>query len=112
MFGGVKICLVVFIIVGFGFMDMDGNLVIGNLRNNLLKFLVEGLVVNGIVFLCFDKWGIGISVLVGKEEVKFCFEDYVNDVMGWIDYLVKEKCFMIIMVVGYSEGVLIGMLVC
>ena len=30
---------------------------------------------------------IGTSASAGKEEAKLRFEDYVNDVTGWIDYL-------------------------
>ena len=41
--GGVKTCPVVLIIAGSGPTDMDGNSAIGNLRNNSLKFLAEGL---------------------------------------------------------------------
>ena len=60
----------------------------------------------------FDKRGIGTSASAGKEEAKLRFEDYVNDVTGWIDYLSKEKRFTTITVAGHSEGALIGMLAC
>ena len=59
--GGVKTCPVVLIIAGSGPTDMDGNSAIGNLRNNSLKFLAEGLAANGIASLRFDKRGIGTS---------------------------------------------------
>ena len=95
-----------------GTTDMDGNSAIGNLRNNSLKFLAEGLAANGIASLRFDKRGIGTSASAGKEEAKLRFEDYVNDVTGWIDYLAKEKRFTTITVAGHSEGALIGMLAC
>ena len=49
--GGVKTCPVVLIIAGSGPTDMDGNSAIGNLRNNSLKFLAEGLAANGIASL-------------------------------------------------------------
>ena len=78
--GGVKTCPVVLIIAGSGPTDMDGNSAIGNLRNNSLKFLAEGLAANGIASLRFDKRGIGTSASAGKEEAKLRFEDYVNDV--------------------------------
>ena len=110
--GGVKTCPVVLIIAGSGPTDMDGNSAIGNLRNNSLKFLAEGLAANGIASLRFDKRGIGTSASAGKEESKLRFEDYVNDVTGWIDYLAKEKRFTTITVAGHSEGALIGMLAC
>ena len=59
--GGGKTCPVVLIIAGSGPTDMDGNSAIGNLRNNSLKFLAEGLAANGIASLRFDKRGIGTS---------------------------------------------------
>ena len=77
-----------------------------------MKFLAEGLAANGIASLRFDKRGIGTSASAGKEEAKLRFEDYVNDVTGWIDYLAKEKRFTTITVAGHSEGALIGMLAC
>lgn len=110
--GGVKTCPVVLVIAGSGPTDMDGNSAVGNLRNNSLKFLAEGLAANGIASLRFDKRGIGTSASAGKEEAKLRFEDYVNDVTGWIDYLSKEKRFTTITVAGHSEGALIGMLAC
>lgn len=36
----------------------------------------------------------------------------MNDVIGWIDYLAKDRRFTGITVVGHSEGSLIGMLAC
>lgn len=77
-----------------------------------MKFTAEGLAANGIASLRFDKRGIGTSASAGKEEAKLRFEDYVNDVTGWIDYLAKEKRFTTITVAGHSEGALIGMLAC
>ena len=89
---------------------MDGNSAVGNMKNNSLKFLAEGLAKNGIASLRFDKRGIASSAAAGKGGGKPRFEDYVNDVTGWIDYLAKDRRFTGITVVGHSEGSLIGML--
>ena len=82
------------------------------MKNNSLNFLAEGLAANGIASLRFDKRGIATSAAAGKEESLLRFEDYVNDVKGWINYLAKDKRFTGITVVGHSEGSLIGMLAC
>lgn len=81
-------------------------------ENNSLKFLAEGLAQKGIASLRFDKRGIAGSAAAGKEESKLRFEDYVNDVTDWIDFLAKDKRFTGITVAGHSEGSLIGMLAC
>ncbi|WP_455672214.1 alpha/beta hydrolase [Phocaeicola sp.] len=110
--GGVKTCPVVLLIPGSGPTDMDGNSLIANMKNNSLKFLAEGLVKNGIASLRFDKRGIGTSAAAAKEESELRFEDYVNDVKGWIGYLVKDKRFTFVTIAGHSEGSLTGMLAC
>lgn len=107
-----KPCPVVLLIAGSGPTDMDGNSAIGNMKNNSLKFLAEGLAENGIASVRFDKRGIAASAPAGKEESLLRFEDYVNDVKGWLDYLARDKRFTGITVVGHSEGSLIGMLAC
>ena len=101
-------CPVVLLIAGSGPTDMDGNNPM--MKNNSLKFLAEGLAQKGIASLRFDKRGIAGSAAAGKEESKLRFEDYVNDVTGWIDFLAKDKRFTDITVAGHSEGSLIGML--
>lgn len=103
-------CPVVLLIAGSGPTDMDGNNPM--MKNNSLKFLAEGLAQKGIASLRFDKRGIAGSAAAGKEESKLRFEDYVNDVTGWIDFLAKDKRFTDITVAGHSEGSLIGMLAC
>ena len=103
-------CPVVLLIAGSGPTDMDGNNPM--MKNNSLKFLAEGLAQKGIASLRFDKRGIAGSAAAGKEESKLRFEDYVNDVTGWIDFLAKDKRFTGITVAGHSEGSLIGMLAC
>lgn len=105
-----KTCPVVLLIAGSGPTDMDGNNPM--MKNNSLKFLAEGLVQEGIASLRFDKRGIAGSTSAGQEESRLRFEDYVNDVTGWIDFLAKDKRFTGITVAGHSEGSLIGMLAC
>lgn len=101
---------VVLLIAGSGPTDMDGNSAPVQMTNNSLKYLAEGLAAKGIATLRFDKRGIASSVAAGKDEYSLRFDDYVNDVKGWIDYLSRDRRFPAIYVLGHSEGALIGML--
>ena len=107
-----KSCPIVLLIAGSGPTDMDGNSPLLHGKNNSLKYLAEGLAENGIASLRFDKRGIATSAAAGKEESLLRFEDYVNDVKGWLNFLANDKRFTGITVIGHSEGALIGMLAC
>lgn len=99
---------VVLIIAGSGPTDRNGNQ--PQMKNNSLKMLSDGLFYNNIATLCFDKRGIAESKAAGKNEADLRFDDYVNDVRSWIDLLAKDKRFSEIVIVGHSEGSLIGMI--
>ena len=99
---------VVLIISGSGPTDRNGNNPI--MINNSLMMLANGLKKNGIASVRFDKRGIGESKNSGLEESDLRFENYVNDVKGWIDLLKESNRFSEIIVLGHSEGALIGMI--
>ena len=101
----------VLFISGSGPTDMNGNSPVG-IKANYLKQLAEQLSEKGIASLRFDKRGIASSAAALVNESSIRFEDYVNDVKGWIDYLSDEYNFTNIIVAGHSEGSLIGMLAC
>lgn len=44
------------------------------------------------------------------SEIDLRFDDYVNDAAGWIKLLKKDKRFSKVIVLGHSEGPLIGMI--
>lgn len=96
------------IIVGSGPTDRNGNQ--PQMKNNSLKMLSDGLFYNNIATLCFDKRGIAESKAAGKDEADLRFDDYVNDIRSWADLLAKDKRFSEIVIVGHSEGSLIGMI--
>jgi pimeloyl-ACP methyl ester carboxylesterase len=60
--------------------------------------------------LRYDKRGVAESRKSGKSELDLRFEDYINDAKGWIDFLLANKQFSKIIVIGHSEGSLIGMI--
>ena len=99
---------VVLIISGSGPTDRNGNN--PNMTNNSLMMLANELKKNGIASLRFDKRGIGESTSSGMQESDLRFENYVNDVKGWVDLLKESNKFSKIIVLGHSEGSLIGMI--
>lgn len=98
----------VLIIAGSGPTDRNGNNAF--MTNNSLKMLAEGLKNDGISSLRFDKRGVGESIESGLKEIDLRFEDYIQDVEEWIKLLNKDDRFSNIIVLGHSEGSLIGMI--
>ena len=104
--------VVALLIAGSGPTDMDGNTTMGNIKNNSLKYLAEGLAENGIPSLRFDKRGVASSAAAGLQESELRFEHYIADAKGWIDFLSADKRFTGVVVIGHSEGALIGLMAC
>jgi len=98
---------VVLIIAGSGPTDRNGNNPM--MTNNSLKMLANELANNGIASLRYDKRGIAQSKSAGLKEDDLRFEMYINDAVEWINLLNKDINFSQIVVVGHSEGSLIGM---
>ena len=98
---------VALLIAGSGPTDRNGNNPM--MKNNSLKLLAEALYQNGIATLRYDKRGVGASKQAGLSEEKLRFGMYINDAEGWIDLLAKNKKFSSIIVIGHSQGSLIGM---
>ncbi|MFV0418904.1 MAG: alpha/beta hydrolase [Dysgonomonas sp.] len=96
------------LIAGSGPTDRNGNQ--PNMQNNSLKMMGDALFYEGIASLSFDKLGIGESKGTMKNEADLRFEDYINDVCSWIDLLSEDKRFSDIIIIGHSEGSLIGMI--
>jgi len=102
---------VVLLIAGSGATDRDGNSRSPKLISNAYKMLSDSLNSYGIATLCYDKRLIAKSISKQKEA-DLRFDDYVEDVRSWIDLLSKNKKFSEIIVIGHSEGSLIGMIAC
>ena len=96
------------IIAGSGPTDRDGNN--PAMKNNSLLMIAAELSKNGIASLRYDKRGIAKSLKAGLKESDLRFENYVNDAKEWIIYLKKALKFKNIIVIGHSEGSLIGMI--
>ncbi len=100
---------VVLIIAGSGPTDRDCNSPLG-IKTNAYKMLAESFAENGISTLRFDKRGIAKSKPAATSESELRFETYINDAVGWISMLKKDKRFSEIIVLGHSEGSLIGII--
>lgn len=98
---------VAIIIAGSGPTDRDGNQ--PNMKSNCYKMLSDGLFYNNIATLCYDKRGIAKSKVQQKEE-DLRFDTYIDDVRGWVDQLSNDKRFSDIILIGHSEGSLLGMI--
>lgn len=101
---------VVLIHAGSGPTDRDGNSKGMPGSNDSLKQLAAALAAKGIASVRFDKRGIAASAAAGGAEADMRFEHYVNDAGDWVRQLRKDQRFTRIVVVGHSEGSLIGMI--
>lgn len=98
---------VALIIAGSGPTDRDGNSMFTS--NNSLQMLAHELANAGIASVRFDKRGVAKSTQALKNEADLRFEDYIKDAGAWIQLLKKDKQFNGVVVIGHSEGSLIGM---
>lgn len=97
------------IIPGSGPTDRDGN----NgyiLQTDMYKMLSDSLAAHGYAVIRYDKRGVGDSREADFNEYNLKFEDYVKDAAEWIKSMKKNKYFKKVVVIGHSEGSLIGML--
>jgi hypothetical protein len=99
---------VALIIAGSGPTDRDGNTPLIPGKNNSLKMISELLYNNNIASLRYDKRGIGASDKV--DESGLTFDTYIKDAVEWTKYLKNDKRFSKIIIIGHSEGALIGMI--
>ncbi len=99
---------VALLIAGSGPTDRNGNN--SMMQNNSLKMIADSLYVHGIASLRYDKRGIGESKAAGPSEINLRFDNYVQDASGWVKFLIQNKKFNSVIIIGHSEGSLIGMI--
>lgn len=104
---GQEVDTVAIIIAGSGPTDRNGNNPLGG-ENNSLKMLAHSLGKEGIASIRYDKRGVGESQSLVEKEEDLTFENYIQDVNSWVDKLTEDKRFKNIIIVGHSEGALIG----
>lgn len=98
---------VVLFISGSGPTDRDGNSMMG-VQTDSFKKSAESLALQGIASFRFDKRMVGKSMLRQVKEEDLVFDDFVQDVVGWVNIL-RTK-FKKVIIAGHSEGALIGLL--
>jgi pimeloyl-ACP methyl ester carboxylesterase len=101
---------VALIIAGSGPTDRDGNTPMLPGKNNSLKLLAEGLAANGVASVRYDKRGIAGSMGAAAKESDLRFTTYVDDAAAWLELLRADRRFSRRVVVGHSEGSLIGIM--
>ncbi len=101
---------VALIIAGSGPTDRDGNTPLLTGKNNSLRYLAEALAERGIASLRYDKRGIGQSRVAALNEADLRFDHFVDDATAWGRKLAADRRFSSVVVIGHSEGSLIGML--
>ncbi len=101
---------VALIIAGSGPTDRDGNN--PQMKNNSLLLLAHELAAQGIASIRYDKRGIGASkdALVSEENLRF--ENYAEDAKAWAAQLKADARFNKLIIIGHSEGSLLGLLAC
>lgn len=99
-------CPVVLIIAGSGPTDRDCNSAIG-FKTNAFKMLANDLAKKGYASVRYDKRGVGASNFITKPE-NVTFDDFINDSKAWVDQLSQDSRFSKVIVLGHSEGALIG----
>ncbi len=100
---------VALIIAGSGPTDRDGNS-FPMLSCDAYKILARRLATNNIATVRYDKRGIGESMGTITSESDLRFDDYVDDARAWVDTLKKSGRYTQVIVIGHSEGSLIGMI--
>jgi pimeloyl-ACP methyl ester carboxylesterase len=102
---------VALIIAGSGPTDRDGNSALIAGHNDSLKMLALALVDAGVASVRYDKRGIAGSAASRPNESDLRFDTFVDDASAWADKLKADPRFSSLIVVGHSEGSLIGMAV-
>jgi len=107
---------VVLIIAGSGPTDRDGNSRIQvapgkTLHPDTYKILAADLAADGIASVRYDKRGIAASAgaMAGQTEADYRFDTGINDAAAWVKMLRTDPRFSKVVVLGHSEGSLIGM---
>jgi uncharacterized protein len=96
------------IIAGSGPTDRNCNN--PTMTNDAYKKLAHELASSGITSIRYDKRGIAESVAAVESESSLVFYDYVQDAKDWIQQAKQDKRFTQVVLIGHSEGSMIGIL--
>ena len=102
-------CPIVLILAGSGATNRDGDTLSLGGENDSLRLLAEGLAAHGIASVRYDKRGVAASVQSGLKEADLRFGSYIDDAVLWGKKLQSDRRFSRLVIIGHSEGSLIGM---
>lgn len=97
----------VLILPGSGPTDRNGNGP-GGLNTDSYRLMASAFADQGVATLRIDKRGVAASVAAAQREEDLRFETYVEDTVSWMNFLRAQKRVSRIIVLGHSEGALIG----
>jgi len=98
---------VALIVAGSGPTDRNGNNAFG-IRTDVYRELAEELAAGGVASVRYDKRGVGASARVVEADLRP--EHEADDVAAWLYQLKADPRFTAVVVIGHSEGSLLGML--
>lgn len=97
----------VILIAGSGPTDRNGNQ--SFMKNDSFKKLAQALGEKGIASFRYDKRSLSLQKLgISEEDIRF--DDFVTDAASILEYFNKREGFGKIIIIGHSQGSLIGML--
>lgn len=101
---------VALIIAGSGPTDRNGNDAKYGLKTNCYQDLANALAKRGIASLRYDKRGTGASKAAAPAESKMRFGVFISDAVAWGRKLRRDRRFSSLVVIGHSQGSLVGMI--
>jgi uncharacterized protein len=100
---------VALIIAGSGPTDRDCNSANTNLHTDAYKMLAHALADAGVASLRYDKRGVGGSIGAATREDDMTVNIEADDAAAWASKLKADPRFGPLIVIGHSEGSLLGM---
>lgn len=97
----------ILILPGSGPTDRNGNSPLG-LTTDAYKLVANALADQGIASLRIDKRGIAASAPAAKKEADLRFDTNIDDAAAWLAFLKQQKRVGKVIVLGHSEGALVG----
>jgi uncharacterized protein len=101
---------VALIIAGSGPTDRDCNSAQGNVHTDAYKMLAHALADAGVASLRYDKRGVGASIGAAGREEDITVDIEAGDAAAWAAKLKADPRFGPLIVIGHSEGSLLGMI--
>lgn len=80
----------------------------GGFHTDAYKLVAVELAKHGVASLRFDKRGVAASTNALTKEENLRFDTYVDDAVAWVAFLKQHKRVSRVVILGHSEGALVG----